>query len=602
MRSNLNLLTKEEIEELEKFVKSKIIKRNSDIEELFLGLKSGKLKNKKIDVDALDFVYEGLTDVVDEWIQNREKENREEKSKSTTQTTTEKIVCAPNTKIGKFLAKYDKKQITLDEGISRLKKNGSLGEVLRVVADVETRKNKFTLGDHDINHTKRVILNAGMIMEMRGELSERERKMILTATELHDTGRIHDWEDKVHGERAVQKLTDELKDFSEEEQEYIKFIITEHCKSARENEISINNLDKSEEEKAKYRKYLSYMKDADKLDRVRFPELSPFMTDSLDPERLDFEESKQLIKFACESLERFDMLFNLEGNKTLANLFERTKVFAKYESGEKLIRSVDKILSENGYPKRSENLRLTKLKPQNTKFIKDGYLYLLRGSRQGQMSGFYTFPYSKEKQNVEQYLQERPDLTADILASQQCMKGKERFISTTTDMTVAAGFTKLDREKNSSGSIYVIKIKPQNAYRVKSPVELASFFGNGLTGDESEYLIPDYIKPEEVAKEFRYNDYRGIFDYLKDEVGLDIVPEDLHINSKSHRHYEFSDEYLERICRNNEATNKNWEGYSESDLGFRILTELANNGKAGTLLDKMMEYLISPDKDEDSGR
>ena len=598
MRSNLNLLSKDKIEELEQFVKLKFKNYDEEVEGFFSSLKSGKLKNKRIEVDALDFIQEGLTEIVDFWInENLTQKVEERKDNAEKVGNVEKLVCASHTRVGKFLNKYNKKQISLDDGIKKLKQDRRLSEVLTKIADTQTRKDYFFLGDHDLNHTKRVLLNASMIMELRKDLTDREREMIFTAIEYHDTGRIHDFEDNVHGQRAVQKFTNELHGFSVEEQDLIKFIIIQHCKSSAENKYAINTLNKSEKDKEKYKLFLNYMKDADKLDRVRFPEISPYMTDSLDPDRLYFDESKQIIKFACEALENSETLFELKNDKSKDALFNRKKVFAEYESAEDKAKSVEKFLKENGYPPRSSNLKLKNLKPQEQKFIKDGYLYLLRGSRQGQTSGFFTYQYANEKKNLEQYLKENPRMTADMLASKQSMKGRERFISTTTDITVAAEFTKLNKDNNEQGSIYVIKVKPEDAFRVVSPVGLDEFWGDKSQKDESEYLIPDYIKPEEILKEFKYNEYEEIYKYLKEEIGLNIKKSDIYLREDVSKQIELSDEFLDNICKMNEAHNHYWGDSETASDGFELVTEGVNKGKGRNTLEKIMNFLVNPTDD-----
>lgn len=376
MISNLNLLTKEELEELEKYVKRNITKSSKDVDKLFEDLKAGRLKNRNIDVDALDFVCEGLSDIVENWdVERNEKvENQNEEI-----SRIEELVCAPNTRVGKFLSTDKRKQYTLKEGIAILKQQGKLDSLLQYIADLDTRRDLFRFVSHDLEHTKRVLINADMLMSLKGNISERERKIVLTAIEYHDNGRIHDFEDKEHGKRAADNLKDELKDFSNSEQKLIKFIITEHCKSKGENETAIAILKESKHKKSIYRKLLNIMKDADKLDRVRFPEIIPLMTDSLDPNRLQNEEAKNLIKFACEILEKSDTLLktkaSLKNTKTLDKLFKRTEIFAEGEEGETLYNSVQEILSQNGYPKRSGRLNIPNLDKLEEKFIKDGYIY-----------------------------------------------------------------------------------------------------------------------------------------------------------------------------------------------------------------------------------
>lgn len=588
MKKDLNLLTEDEIYELEDFVKSKIKKENKDIRKFFDDLKSGKLKNKHIESDALDFIYEGLTDVVDYWIE--EKGNIGE---------VEKVVCAPNTRVGKFLSTYNKKQINLHDGINMLKKDNVLEETIRAISNTYLRRDYFSLGDHDVTHTQRVILNAAMIMNLRKELSERERKMVLTAIMYHDTGRIHDFEDKCHGERAVQSFTDELDEFSKDEQDLIKFMITQHCKSGLENEEAISALDKSKEEKERYRLFLNYLKDADKLDRVRFPEIIPMLSDSLDPDRLHFDESKRLIKFACESLENTELLFKIKNNKSKEDLFSREKVFAEAESGIQLAESVYEVLRENDYPERSKNLKLNKIKPHNSKFIKDGYLYLLRGDKKGQMSGFFSYPYSKEKKNAEEYLKENPSEDADFIASQQSLKGRERFISATTDISIAVEHTDLDLDRNISGSIYVLKIKPENAFRIISPIGLKEFYGTEEDHDEDEYLIPDFVDPEEIIKEFRYNDYIGVYKFLRNEIGLNIERSDIGLKANINEQPELSDKFLNYIRKRNQLSNKYWEDtYGGNSSSFQEITKIINSGKGNSNLEKMINALFNPYDDD----
>ncbi len=588
MKTNLNTLTQDEIDDLENFIKSRMKKENKHIQEFLRDLKSGKLKNKHIEIEALDFICEGLTDIVEAWSEGKEEVGE-----------VERVVCAPETRVGKFLRTYNKKQINLRDGINMLKKDNMFDETIRAISRTFERRKRFSLGDHDVTHTQRVLLNAAMIMNLRKELSERERKIILTSIIYHDSGRIHDFEDKCHGERAVQNFTDELDEFSDDEQDLIKFLIIQHCKSGSENEMAIASLNKTEEEKERYRIFLNYVKDADKLDRVRFPEVIPMLSDSLDPEMLYFDESKRLIKFACESLENTDLLFHIKNNKSKEDLFSREKVFAEVEVGEELEESVYKVLRENGYPKRSKNLKLNRIKPHNSKFIKDGYLYLLRGSRRGQMSGFFSYPYSKDKKNVEQYLKEHPSENADFIASQQSLKGRERFISTTTDITIVAEYTDLDLNRNISGSIYVLRVKPEDAYRIISPVGLKEFFGTEEDHDENEYLIPDFIAPEEVIKEFEYNDYIGVYEFLKNEIGLDIEKSDISLKDDINEQPELSDKYLDYIRRMNGISNKYWEDtYGGNSSNFQEMTRIINNGKGNTVLERMINGLFDPHDDD----
>lgn len=161
------------------------------------------------------------------------------------------------------------------------------------------------------------------------------------------------------------------------------------------------------------------------------------------------------------------------------------------------------------YPKRSHNLeQLTQnnesAKNLNKNFIKDGYMYLLRGALNGQESGFYSREYAKGN-TIESLGMDPYDV-----AYAQFLNGNTPFISTTTDYYTAAAFSKKER-------IYIIRVKADDVYTF--------YQDEGL--EEKEYMIPDYISNEEIIKSFRYDKLKQIFNYLKNEIGLKITPYDL---------------------------------------------------------------------------
>ena len=101
------------------------------------------------------------------------------------------------------------------------------------------------------------------------------------------------------------------------------------------------------------------------------------------------------------------------------------------------------------------------------------------------------------------------------VAYAQFLNGNTPFISTTTDYYTAAAFSKKEK-------IYIIKVKVDDVYTF--------YQDEGL--EEKEYMIPDYISNEEIIKSFRYDKLKQIFNYLKNEVGLEITPEDLGVTEK----------------------------------------------------------------------
>jgi len=169
----------------------------------------------------------------------------------------------------------------------------------------------------------------------------------------------------------------------------------------------------------------------------------------------------------------------------------------------------DAILKD--YPVRSKNLEkyCMDAKELNPKFVKDGYIYLLRGAKNGQETGFYSREYAK-KNTIESLR-----LDPNKVAYAQRLNGNTPFISATTDIYIAASFANYER-------IYVLKIPVSDVYKFESDA-----VGGFIDLPEEEYLIPDYISKEEIIRSFRYDKFRQIYNFLTKEIGLMITPEDL---------------------------------------------------------------------------
>lgn len=134
-------------------------------------------------------------------------------------------------------------------------------------------------------------------------------------------------------------------------------------------------------------------------------------------------------------------------------------------------------------------------------------MYLLRGAKNSQESGFYSGEYAK-KNTIESL-----ELDPNNVAYAQVLNGNTPFISATTDIYTAASFSQKER-------IYVLKIPISDVYTFYSIDELK----------EKEYMIPDFISYQEIVRSFRYNKFKQIYNYLINEVGLKITPEDLGTN------------------------------------------------------------------------
>ena len=187
-----------------------------------------------------------------------------------------------------------------------------------------------------------------------------------------------------------------------------------------------------------------------------------------------------------------------ENIQTSENLFNPNLVF---------MGDIGEIL--DGYPERSKALETLVKDPIaakniNDKFVKDGYMYLLKGAKKGQETGFYSREYA-DKNTIESL-----GLDPYQVAYAQSLCGNTPFISTTTDIYSAAAFARKEK-------IYVIKVPVSDVYTFFNFEQLL----------ESEYMIPDFIAKDEIVRSFRYNKVDSIYRYLTEEVGLDICPADL---------------------------------------------------------------------------
>lgn len=142
------------------------------------------------------------------------------------------------------------------------------------------------------------------------------------------------------------------------------------------------------------------------------------------------------------------------------------------------------------------------------------------------MSGFFAYPYCQSKLNLEEYCKRNPHTTPDTLLEEHGQNGKGYFISATTKLPLTTKFC--HKVGCKSGSIYILKMKPEDTYRLPphKPEFLPAFI-NAEEFNEEEYVVPDYIMPNEVLEEFEYTDYMGAYKYLKEEIGLKITSQDV---------------------------------------------------------------------------
>lgn len=190
-------------------------------------------------------------------------------------------------------------QISLSEMLNRFQENGRLKDIIAFDSKIQADTNQYASFEHGSNHTRRVGFFARVIGENEG-LSDNDMNVLLYAVQNHDIGRIHDGEDKEHGEKSVEKLRQLLEEnkrnrnrFSQKDMKLIYFIMENHSKSAKENEAALRDL--PEDEQDRYRLMLNCLKDADKLDRIRLGKY-----DGLDATRLQLPFSQRIVKMAYE--------------------------------------------------------------------------------------------------------------------------------------------------------------------------------------------------------------------------------------------------------------------------------------------------------------
>lgn len=206
------------------------------------------------------------------------------------------------------------KQLDIRDVIKKLEEKGRLKEFLEKDSEIERDNLQYQSDLHGTNHTRRVAFFATILSNL-GELDSKDEAVLMAAVQYHDIGRKNDYEDKQHGTSSVKKLeenSDRLQAFDKEDQELIKFMMEQHSKSKKENEEAIARLD--DEKKERYENLLNYMKDSDKLDRVRLGKY-----DGLDVSRLSLPTSKSLVRVAYQTHEYLFDIINVKNKDTYLN-------------------------------------------------------------------------------------------------------------------------------------------------------------------------------------------------------------------------------------------------------------------------------------------
>lgn len=150
---------------------------------------------------------------------------------------------------------------------------------------------------HGFNHNIRVLIHS-IILTSLLDLSEDTLKIVVYAAMYHDIGRVNDTEDKFHGKRSADKISELKLDLTEEQKNILMAIVRGHCLPDEEfenvcKEYDIKNIKLC-------RTLFNILKDSDALDRVRLE--YPYI--KLELLRINY--SLSLVKFAYEFCYNFD--------------------------------------------------------------------------------------------------------------------------------------------------------------------------------------------------------------------------------------------------------------------------------------------------------
>lgn len=199
--------------------------------------------------------------------------------------------------------------VNTSEEMSRLKEAGAIRE-FHLMRDNYLPVHAFENpnGIHGVKHAKRVLLHCLSLSHAIG-LPLNERGILAIAANYHDIGRKHDWACTEHGTWSVEKKSDldlpseyftvnewdevDMDYLTMEEEEALHFIMVYHCKSDKDAEKAVEEMEDGEQ-KDMIQRLLPIFKDADALDRVRLGDL--------DPAYLRTKEARQRVRFAHDVL------------------------------------------------------------------------------------------------------------------------------------------------------------------------------------------------------------------------------------------------------------------------------------------------------------
>lgn len=166
------------------------------------------------------------------------------------------------------------KQLDLSDIAKEMQEDGTLARHIAELRDINNSKlyEGVSMPEHGIEHVESVLLSA-MYIGKKEQITEKDMDLLVEAAKFHDCGR--GIEGIIHGlEGANGAETYLKKNYSNEDLAKIKVAIEYHAIPDNQQDLE-NLLDKYHitkiDEREKTKKIANALKDADALDRVRFP-------------------------------------------------------------------------------------------------------------------------------------------------------------------------------------------------------------------------------------------------------------------------------------------------------------------------------------------
>ena len=202
--------------------------------------------------------------------------------------------------------------------MTTFKEKGLLGKYEAEVRDLYNKNlYQFNIPEHNIDHVERVLFYSMYMAEELG-LTPQQMNILVEAAKYHDSGRVNLHTDTNHAELSAIKLIDDLEGkYPPEDLNIMAAVIEYH--EAGDSMADVNKIfskyNIEPNEVADVYKMATILKDADALDRVRFP-------NNLKTEYLRNHLASQLVKSSYQIQE-------LRAHEILSNDFLNNKYSTK---------------------------------------------------------------------------------------------------------------------------------------------------------------------------------------------------------------------------------------------------------------------------------